>query len=207
MIARLKGTLLEKRPGSAVIDAGGVGYEVTLTLGTYERLGEPGEPADLHVYTHVREEALALFGFADRREKDLFTCLIAVNGVGPRLAIAALSGLGADGLIEVVETRDARRLASVPGIGRKTSERVLLDIGDRLASIAAVAAPGSTPGVAAIRSAQREDVISALTNLGYNDRMASDAVRRVMKSSGEPEERSFEELLKQTLHLLSAGHR
>jgi Holliday junction DNA helicase RuvA len=203
MIARLKGTLLEKRPGRAVIDAGGVGYEVTLTLGTYERLGEPGEPAELHVYTHVREEALALFGFADRREKELFACLIAVNGVGPRLAIAALSGLGADGLIEVVEARDARRLASVPGIGRKTSERVLLEIGDRLAALGSAAAPGATPGGIPVRSGPREDVISALTNLGYKDRVASDAVRRVMKSSARPEERSFEELLKQTLRLLA----
>lgn len=202
MIARLKGTLLEKRPGSAVIDAGGVGYEVTLTLGTYEGLGEPGEPADLHVYTLVREDALALFGFADRREKEIFTCLIAVNGVGPRLAIAALSGLGADGLIEVVETRDALRLASVPGIGRKTSERVLLEIGDRLALLRTAGAPGATAGGTSFRPGPREDVISALTNLGYKDRVASDAVRRVMKSSAGPEERSFEELLKQTLRLL-----
>jgi Holliday junction DNA helicase RuvA len=199
MIARLRGTLLEKRPGSAVIEAGGVGYEVTLTLGTYERLGEPGEPADLHIYTHVREEVLALFGFSDRRERDLFTCLIAVNGVGPRLAIAALSGLGAAGLIEVVEARDARRLATVPGIGRKTAERLLLDLGDRLASLgsAALAGAGAAP-----RPGPREDVISALTNLGYNDRMASEAVRRVMKGSGDPQRHSFEELLKQTLRLL-----
>lgn len=202
MIARLKGTLLEKRPGRAVIEAGGVGYEVTLTLGTYERLGEPGDPADLHIYTHVREEALALFGFADRRERELFIGLIAVNGVGPRLAIAALSGLGADGLIEVIETRDAARLATVPGIGRKTSERLLLDLGDRLAALGPAVTAGPAGGGGAVRPGPREDVISALTNLGYNDRVASDAVRRVMKPSGEPEQRPFEELLKQTLRLL-----
>jgi len=202
MIARLRGTLLEKRPGRAVIEAGGVGYEVTLTLGTYERLGEPGEPADLHIYTHVREEALALFGFADARERELFTCLIAVNGVGPRLAIAALSGLGADGLIEVIEARDAPRLATVPGIGRKTSERVLLDLGDRLAALGSAMTAGSAGGGVTVRPGPREDVISALTNLGYNDRVASDAVRRVMKASADPQERSFEELLKQTLRTL-----
>ncbi len=202
MIARLRGTLLEKRPGSAVIETGGVGYEVTLTLGTYERLGEPGEPADLHIYTHVREDVLALFGFADRREKELFTCLIAVNGVGPRLAIAALSGLGAGGLIEVGETRDARRLASVPGIGRKTSERVLLEIGDRLASLGAAGVPSGAPGGSASGAGLRSDVISALTNLGYNDRVSSDAVRRVMTSSAGPEGKTFEALLKQTLRLL-----
>jgi Holliday junction DNA helicase RuvA len=202
MIARLRGTLLEKKPGSAVIDAGGVGYEVTLTLGTYERLGEPGEPADLHIYTHVREEALSLFGFADRRERALFTSLIAVNGIGPRLAIAALSGLGAGGLIEAIETRDARRLASVPGIGRKTAERLLLDLGDRLAALGSAAAGVAANGQAP-RAGPREDVISALTNLGYNDRVASDAVRRVMQSSSDASSTSFEELFKQTLRLLA----
>jgi len=201
MIARLRGTLLEKRPGSAVIEAGGVGYAVTLTLGTYETLREPGEPADLHIYTHVREESLALYGFAERRERDLFVCLIGVSGVGPRLAIAALSGLGADGLLEVVETRDARRLATVPGIGRKTAERVLLDLGDRLVSMEGMATKRAAAGWVP-RAGPRDDVISALTNLGYNDKVASEAVRRAMKSSDHPEGRSFEDLLKQTLRLL-----
>ncbi|HET6278917.1 MAG TPA: Holliday junction branch migration protein RuvA [Candidatus Polarisedimenticolia bacterium] len=203
MIARLRGTLLEKRPGSAVIDVRGVGYEVTLTLGTYERLGEPGEPVDLHIFTYVRQEALSLFGFADRRERALFTCLIAVNGVGPRLAIAALSGLGADGLIDAIEARDAGRLAAVPGIGRKTSERLLLDLGDRLTALGGAGTTGVAAGGRAPRAGAREDVISALTNLGYNDRVASDAVRRVMQSSADSAPGSFEELLKQTLRLLA----
>jgi Holliday junction DNA helicase RuvA len=202
VIARLRGTLLEKRPCAAVVEAGGVGYEVTLTLAAYEGLGGPGEPADLHVHTHVREDTLALFGFADRREKELFAALIAVGGVGPRTAIAALSGLGADGLVEAAAGRDARRLASVPGIGRKIAERVLLEKGDRIAALGEAGAPGgreagrSTAGI-------RQDVISALGNLGYTDRAASEAVGRVLRTAAAAGVGSFESLLKESLRLLA----
>lgn len=199
MIGRLRGALLDKRPGQVIVDAGGVGYEVTITLGAYEALGAPGGPVELHIHTQVREDAITLFGFADAREKSLFSALIAVNGIGPRLAIAALSGLGADGLIEVVRQRDAVRLSSVPGIGRKTADRVLLEVGDRLSGFDTV--PSGSPGATA--AGVREDVVSALTNLGYRPNVALDAVRRAGRTATPPQPGNFETLLRQSLRLLA----
>lgn len=195
MIARLSGTLLEKNPGLVVLDVGGVGYEVTIPLGTFRALGEPGCRVDLHVHTHVREDTLALFGFATRLEKDLFVRLLAVSGVGPKTAVALLSGLGAEPLVEAVRRRDIRRLSGAPGIGRKTAERIALDLADRLEALAAPEAPPGSP------VGMKEDLVSALVNLGYNARAASEAATGAL--DGAPAEPPFEDLLRRALRTLS----
>jgi Holliday junction DNA helicase RuvA len=202
MIARLKGTVIEKRPGVLVVDVGGVGYEVSVPLTTYREIGEAGGGIELQVHTHARDGALALFGFSTRLEKEVFTRLIDVNGVGPRMAIAVLSGLGARELIAAVCDRDARRLATVPGIGRKTADRILLELADRLDDLVDDAA-GSAAGVRGGpgTGALRQDLISALVNLGYNARVAARTAGEVLER--EPGQPPFETLLRQTLKRLS----
>jgi Holliday junction DNA helicase RuvA len=194
MIARLSGTLLEKSPGLLVLDVAGVGYEVTIPLGTFRAVGEPGGRIELHVHTHVREDTLALFGFATRLEKDLFVRLLAVNGVGPKTAVALLSGLGAEPLVEAVRRRDIRRLSGAPGIGRKTAERIAVDLADRLDALAPADRPAGAGGV-------QEDLVSALVNLGYNARAASEAAAGAL--DGAPAEPPFEDLLRRALRTLS----
>lgn len=199
MIARLRGTLVEKQPGGALIDVAGVGYQVSIPLSTYYDLGEPGTPVELHIHTHVREDTLALFGFRTRREKELFVRLIGIGGVGPKTAIALLSGLGPGELIEAVRDRDAARLASIPGVGRKTAERILVDLADRIGALEESAAAG---GEASGGDGARRDLVSALVNLGYNARAASDVAARVLKGAPTPAP-PFEQLLRQALRLLS----
>jgi len=194
MIARLSGTLLEKSPGLLVLDVAGVGYEVTIPLGTFRAVGEPGSRIELHVHTHVREDTLALFGFATRLEKDLFVRLLAVNGVGPKTAVALLSGLGAEPLVEAVRRRDIRRLSGAPGIGRKTAERIAVDLADRLDALVSADRPAGAGGV-------QEDLVSALVNLGYNARAASEAAAGAL--DGAPAEPPFEDLLRRALRTLS----
>jgi Holliday junction DNA helicase RuvA len=193
VIARLKGLLLEKNPGLLVLDVAGVGYELTIPLGTFRVVGEPGSRVDLHVHTHVREDTLSLFGFATRLEKDLFVRLLAVNGVGPKTAVALLSGLGAEPLVEAVRRRDIKRLSGAPGIGRKTAERIALDLADRLDAL--VPADGAAP------AGLKEDLVSALVNLGYNARAASEAAAGAL--DGAPAEPPFEDLLRRALRTLS----
>src|SRR2546425_11590974 len=130
MIARLSGTLVDKQPGAAVVDVAGVGYQVSIPLSTYYELGDPGSRVELHVQMQVREDAIALFGFHTRFEKEIFTRLIGVSGIGPRTALAVLSGLGGAELIESVRARNVDRLSSVPGIGRKTAERIVIDLAE-----------------------------------------------------------------------------
>ncbi len=202
MIARLSGTLIDKQPGSAVVDVAGVGYEVAIPLSTYYSLGDPGSRVELHVYTHVREDTLALFGFRTRRERDLFVRLIGVSGVGPKTAIAVLSGLGPEDLIAAVRGRDVGRLSAIPGIGRKTAERILLELADRLEALESAAdraASGRSPGDGAF---VRQDLVSALVNLGYNVRVAADAAGRVLGGTAGPTP-PFETLLRETLKILS----
>ncbi len=199
MIARLSGTLVEKQPGLLIIDVAGVGYEVSVTLSTYRTAGRPGDRVELHVHTHAREGALALYGFGSRLEKSLFARLIDVNGVGPRLAIAVLSGLGAAEVIDVVRQRDPPRMATVPGIGRKTAERIVLELADRLEDLAESGA--ATQDGAPIPSL-RQDLISALVNLGYNPRVAAHAAGEVLqRETATPP--PLETLLRQTLKQLS----
>jgi len=202
MIARLSGTLIEKRPGAVVVDVGGVGYEVTIPLPTFRSLGEPGERVELHVHTHVREDTLALFGFATRRERDLFVILLGVNGVGPKTAVAMMSGLGAEDLIEAVRRRDVRRLSSVPGIGRKTAERIVLEVADRMTSLERAPGAGGPAGPPSA-GGLRDDLISALVNLGYNARAAATAAGRALDDSGQAPPPEFEAVLRHALKTLS----
>jgi Holliday junction DNA helicase RuvA len=201
MIARIRGTIADKRPGLVVVDVAGVGYELTIPLSTYRDLGGAGSPVDLHVHTHVREDALALFGFGSRLEKDLFVRLIAVGGVGPKTAVALLSGLGAADLVDAVRRRDVRRLSMVPGIGRKTAERIAIEVADRLEALAP--AHDTAASDLATRTL-RDDLASALLNLGYNARSADEAALAALEAEGAAGGApAFESLLKRALRMLS----
>jgi Holliday junction DNA helicase RuvA len=203
MIARLSGTLVEKQPGAAVVDVAGVGYQVAIPLSTYYELGDPGSHVELLVHTHVREDAIALFGFCKRFEKEMFSRLIGVSGIGPRTALAVLSGLGASELVESVRARDVDRLSAIPGIGRKTAERIVVDLADRIEALRASAdgGPITDAGEAAVPDL-RQDLVSALVNLGYNARAAADVAMRVIRGAGAPTP-PFQALLRETLRMLS----
>src|ERR687890_315560 len=151
MIAHLSGTLLAKHATSVIVDVGGVGYEVTIPVTTFYDLGEAGEAVRLQIYTHVREEALQLFGFRTLRERELFTQLISVSGIGPKSAVAMLSGMSADEIITAIRTNNLARLTSIPGLGKKTAERLVLDLRDKMAAL-------SSPAL--------EEQISAQTSAG-----------------------------------------
>ncbi|MGC9199047.1 MAG: Holliday junction branch migration protein RuvA [Acidobacteriaceae bacterium] len=175
MIAHLRGQILSKTPNTVVIECGGVGYELSIAVTTYTELAEPGAPASLHVYTHVREDALLLFGFADLTEKRLFEKLLAVSGIGPKLAITVLSGISAERLAGAIRSGDHATLTRIPGIGKKTAERVVLELKDKLDDVAPSAPGGAV--VAPSLSALAEDVLSALINLGYPRPVAQKAVQ------------------------------
>ncbi len=180
MIARLRGAVIEKRPPTVVIEAAGVGYEVDAPLSTLEALPEAGQEAILHTHLSVREDGQALYGFRSRRERDLFRRLIRVSGVGPKLALALLSGVDGEELVRCVQEDDAQRLTRVPGIGRKTAERLLVELRDRLEGVGVGTAPRGTERPAgegpAGESAPVEEAIEGLVALGYKppeaDRMA-----------------------------------
>lgn len=197
MIARLRGTLVEKHPNLAVVECGGVGYEVIIPVSTFSALPDAGREATLRVHTHVREDAIQLFGFAQAEEKALFEKLIAVSGIGPKLAITVLSGLAATQLVEVIRTGDVQRLVKVPGIGKKTAERIVLELRDKM-DLAAPAA-GAARGAVVLLSPLEEDVISALANLGSQRPAAEAAVRKAL-STGTPAE--FEPLFRKALELV-----
>lgn len=179
MIAFLRGTVLEKQPQRLIIDVGGVGYEVLVPLSTYFDAAEPGSatPVSLHVHTHVREDALQLFGFASRFELDLFTRLIGISGIGPKLALAVLSGIEPAELVRAVRTQNIARLTGIPGIGKKTAERIGLELKDRLPEGFGAAEPAKLSPDDQVRA----DLLSALANLGYprpSAEKAADAVLR-----------------------------
>jgi Holliday junction DNA helicase RuvA len=196
MIARLRGTLVEKGPGRIVVDVGGVGYDVQIPLSTFYPLGEAGSNVELRVHTHVREDALALFGFATPLEHDLFERLISINGVGPKLALAVLSGIEPAELIRAVRGQDLARLTKIPGVGKKTAERIGLELKDRLPEV-----PEGRPGMA-VEDARRSDLLSALVNLGYQRVGVEKALDKTL---AEMPEGTFEQLLKAVLRALSRG--
>ena len=197
MIATLRGAVAEKQPGRMVVDVGGVGYEVLIPLSTYYEVGERGADVSLRIHTHVREEALQLFGFLTRLELDLFERLIGVNGVGPRLALAVLSGMEPPALVEAVRASDVARLTGIPGVGRKTAERIALELKDKLP--AAALAGESDAGAEAGAGGLRNDVISALLNLGYPRPTVERAVGAVLKRGPG----GFEAALRQALRELA----
>lgn len=196
MIAHLRGRILEKRPNRIVVEAGGVGYDVSVPLSTFYGLGEPGHDIALHIHTHVREDALALYGFATRLEQELFERLIGISGIGPKLAIAVLSGVEPPQLIRAIGQADVARLTSIPGVGKKTAERIVLELKDRLPSApAASVMDGATE-----EPVLRDDLLSALINLGYHRPLAEKAVDAAIKGLPGGD---FERTLKQALRELA----
>lgn len=202
MIAQLTGKLLQKHPTAVVIDVLGVGYEVTIPLSTYYEIGEVGSTVSLLTYTYVREDTLQLYGFRTAREKDLFLRLISVSGVGPKLAITILSGLSVDQLIPAIRTNDVARLMAIPGVGRKTAERLIVELRDKLVALSNDEAEAAYRQMTAIEAADEEvkrDVISALMNLGYPRPLAERAVTAALESETD---HSTEWILKQALKRL-----
>jgi holliday junction DNA helicase RuvA len=191
MIARLKGTLVEKSPSRIVVDVGGVGYDVLVPLSTFYGLGEAGAPVSLRVHTHVREDVIALYGFASSLEQDLFERLIAISGIGPKLALAVLSGIDSAELVRAIRTQDVARLTRIPGVGKKTAERIGLELKDRLPHTAGPAAEVAPDG-----DGVRADLLSALTNLGYKGAVAEKAVDAAVKKAPDA---PFEQLLRDIL--------
>ena len=198
MIASLRGRILEKSPNRVVVDVNGVGYDVSVPLSTFYGLGEPGSDIALRIHTHVREDALALYGFATPLEQDLFARLIDVSGIGPKVALAVLSGIEPLELIRAIERADVARLTSIPGVGRKTSERIVLELKDRLprVQLAAVAAGAAEPESSTVQ----DDVLSALVNLGYHRPLAEKAAASAVKAMPDA---GFERTLKQALRELA----
>ena len=195
MIAQVRGRLLRKEPQEAIVDVGGVGYRLAIPLSTFYRIGEPGDEVTLLTHTHVREDVLALFGFLTAAEQALFERLIAVSGVGPKLAVSILSGIEAPDLVAALKASDVARLTRIPGVGRKTAERLVLELKDRMQGLAATEpAPGSPAG------STKEDLVSALVHLGYSRPEAERGVDRALQGGGEGR---FEELLRRTLRILS----
>jgi Holliday junction DNA helicase RuvA len=197
VIAYLRGRILEKRPNRLVIDASGVGYDVSVPLSTFYGLGEPGQETALRIHTHVREDALSLYGFATRLEQDLFERLIGISGIGPKLAISVLSGLEPPMLIRAIGQADVARLTSIPGVGKKTAERIVLELKDRLPGVSAGDSPGD--GLAD-EPVLRDDLLSALINLGYHRPLAEKAVDAAIRSLPGSD---FERTLKQALRELA----
>jgi len=206
MIAHLSGTLLSKQATSAIVDVGGVGYEVSIPVSTFYELGEAGSPVQLRVYTHVSQDAIRLYGFKTVRERELFLQLISVNGVGPGLAIKLLSGMNADEMIASIRTNNLVRLVAIPGVGRKTAERLVVDLRDKIAALSSpaleeeFAAKAATAGVSASPDAMRDDAMSALANLGYQKAAAEKAVKNAIDEGGEP---SVEVILRRSLRSLA----
>ena len=198
MIAHLRGRIFEKHPNRLVVEAGGVGYDVFVPLSTFYGLGEPGTEIALRIHTHVREDQLSLFGFATVLEQDLFERLIGVSGIGPKLALAVLSGIEPLELVRAIERGNVARLTAIPGVGKKTSERIVLELKDRLppGQIAAVAEGGAEDHAARVR----DDLLSALMNLGYHRPLAEKAVEAAIKATPDG---GFERTLKQALRELA----
>ena len=193
MIAHLRGRLLAKHPNQAVVETAGVGYDVTITVPTYSDLPSIGAEVALHIHTHVREDAIALYGFLRPAEKQLFEKLISVTGIGPKLAITVLSGMPGEEMARAIRGNDLGRLTRVPGIGRKTAERLVLELRDKLEDF------GAAPTLPAVTPVE-EDVLSALTNLGYQRTAAEKALAQVAKNGQRD---SFDVLFRKALAALS----
>ena len=192
MIAHLAGTLLEKHVQRLVVDVGGVGYDVQVPLSTFYAVGEPGARVTLRVHTHVREDALQLFGFVTALELTLFQRLIAVSGIGPKVALAVLSGIEPADLIRAVRGSDIARLTRIPGVGKKTSERIVVELRDRLPKMEEPPASDAAPEAGDVR----DNLLSALVNLGYQRASVEKTVDSVLR---KVETREFEPLLREVL--------
>ena len=192
MIAHLRGKLAQKDPARVIVDVNGVGYEVFVPLTTFTALPGLGSEVSIDIHTHVREDIIALYGFSTRRERAIFEKLMTISGIGPKLAVTILSGGSVEDLVGAIKRSDLARLTSIPGVGRKTAERIILELKDKLQDFAEAQAK---PGV-------EVDVLSALENLGYNRALAEIAVRRATNGDADP---VFEVLFKRSLQILTKG--
>ncbi len=206
MIAYLAGKILEKEANSVIIDVGGIGYEATIPLSTFYELGEIGEAVALRIFTYVREDALQLFGFKTLQERELFLKLITVSGIGPKAGISMLSGMNADEIIAAIRTDNLARLTSIPGIGKKTAERLVIELRDKVAtlsSISSASTSASSDGQSSVSTNEIfDDAISALVNLGYQRNAAEKAVKKAVQDGTEM---SVQKLLRKSLQLLAKG--
>jgi Holliday junction DNA helicase RuvA len=205
MIAHLSGTLLSKQATSVILDVGGVGYEVTIPISTFYELEEPGSKVQLRIYTHVREDALLLYGFKTARERELFMRLISVSGIGPKLGITLLSGMSADEMIASIRTNNLARLTLIPGVGRKTAERLVMELRDKIAALSSPELEeelGAKPSVSVTptEDAVRADALSALVNLGYQRSAAEKAINAAIGEGGDI---SVESILRRSLRRLA----
>lgn len=197
MIGHLRGRVFEKHPNRLILDVAGVGYDVLVPLSTFYTCGDPGSELSLRIHTHVREDQLALYGFATPLELAMFERLIAVSGIGPKLALAVLSGIETRELVGAIQRNDLARLTAIPGVGKKTAERICVELRDRLPkAIEAAGAPASPA------DALRDDLASALVNLGYHRQAIDKAIDKLMPASADAR---FEDLLRLALKDLSRG--
>jgi len=196
MIGLLRGKLIEKRPNAILLDVGGVGYQVQVPLSTFAALGPLHSEATLLIHTHVREDQFSLFGFVTAREKQCFELLISASGVGPALALKILSGMGIEQLVPAIRKGDLAALVLIPGVGKKTAERIVVELRDKLA---AVDVPES--GKPATKSQLESDVASALVNLGYDERSVEKALEKARDAGGK----DFETLLRESLQILGSS--
>lgn len=206
MIAHLSGTLLSKQPNSVIVEVGGVGYEVNIPVSTFYDLEETGSNVQLRIYTHVREDALQLFGFKTARERELFLRVISVSGIGPQLGIKLLSGMSADEMIASIRTNNLAKLTLIPGVGRKTAERLVMELRDKVASLSSpeleeeLGAKATTGARVESEDSMRSDVLSALLNLGYQRNGAEKAVTSAIDEGGDI---SVELILRRSLRKLA----
>ena len=201
MIAFLTGKLLEKHANTAIVDVGGVGYEVSIPLSTFYELGEVGSDVALRIYTHVREDAIQLFGFKTTRERDLYLRLVSVQGIGPKLGITILSGMSSDEIILAIRTDGLAKLTAIPGIGRKTAERLVIELRDKIGELSGggtTSEPSKESGLPL--DSVFEDSLSALLNLGYQRPAAEKAVKQ---AAAEGTEMSVQKLLRRSLQILA----
>ncbi len=194
MIAHLRGRLIAKHPNQAIVETGGVGYDVVISVPTFSELPGIGGEVALHIHTHVREDQIALFGFVRPEEKHLFEKLLSVSGIGPKLAITILSGMAAPDMVAAIKGNDVAKLTRIPGIGKKTAERMVLELRDKLENFGATA---SVPPASPVE----EDVLSALMNLGYQRPAAERALSVAAKNGGAAG--SFDALFREALAALS----
>ncbi len=198
MIAHLRGTLIEKHPNQAVVECGGVGYDVVIAVSTYGSLPDVGQEVRLRIHTHVREDALILFGFLAAEERTLFEKLITVSGIGPKMAITVLSGVEAGHLITIIRAGEVQQLTRIPGIGKKTAERIVLELRDKLDFGVAAQTAAKGPAVALLSPAE-QDCVSALVNLGCQQGSAELAVKKAAAEMGVGD---FEPLFRRAMELL-----
>jgi holliday junction DNA helicase RuvA len=200
MIARLSGILIEKSVTQCIVDVHGVAYRVVIPLTTFYELSEIGQPVVIHIHTHVREDAIHLYGFHVQEEREVFELMISVSGIGPKLAINVLSGIAAGELIRAVTEEDLKRLTGIPGVGKKTAERMILELKDKIAKIGWETPSGGTDTFRA-DGRVKDDALSALVNLGYKGSAVKEVVDRIIREAQEPP--SLDLLLKQALRILA----